>query len=178
MPQLSPTSAASPKRKRSGHRTTATCIARIFFLVAVGFVVVVNIQVYKSSIDLSYLGFSSFDLQDFYMNSSAASTNGNYSVTSTKEEVNTTDEEQPPTVDPEMEPLLKILRQAKYRIFQDEVLDSLPKWSTINSFYGPPKILGLETCKEYQKINILDRVAGVAGTFNSGTNLLYNMLYK
>lgn len=80
--------------------------------------------------------------------------------------------------DPDLQPILRILRQGGYDItneteFNTETMSKLPKWSTILDAYGTPRVLGLETCEEYQKLIPFNRRnIGVAGTFNSGTNLL------
>ena len=84
----------------------------------------------------------------------------------------------------EEDPILKILRQGGYDVdnkadFTPSVMNSLPNMSEILSLYGPPKILGLETCETFrQKIKDVDRILGVAGTFNTGTNLLHQLLAK
>lgn len=83
------------------------------------------------------------------------------------------------TIDDEVEPILKILRQGGYTDdeLDAETISSLPKWSTILEAYGPPKIIGLESCKQYRNsINPHQRTLAVAGTFNSGTNLLHSLL--
>jgi hypothetical protein len=78
-------------------------------------------------------------------------------------------------------PLEKILRQAmifKGRHYDDEKLISeLPSWPEIISLYGPTvKIHGLETCETFRKVPQKKRSFAVAGTFNSGTNLLSKLL--
>jgi hypothetical protein len=83
--------------------------------------------------------------------------------------------------DPERAPILRILEQGGYNlntksIFNDETLALLPKWSKVQQFYGPPKIVGLEKCKEFQKIPLKDLTMDIAGMFNSGTNLLTDLL--
>jgi hypothetical protein len=82
-------------------------------------------------------------------------------------------------VDDEVEPLLNILRQGGYAedVFDTKTLAGLPKWSTILKAYGPPKIIGLDTCERYRNsVTPASRNLGVAGTFNSGTNLLHSLL--
>ena len=83
--------------------------------------------------------------------------------------------------DPERQRVLKILRQARYNLhdsqtFSSETLNSLPKWSDIVDLYGEsPRIVGLESCERYrqQVVNRSMRTIGVAGMFNSGTNVLH-----
>jgi hypothetical protein len=82
-------------------------------------------------------------------------------------------------VDHELEPILKILRQAGYTDsdFDDRTLASLPKWSNIVAAYGPPRILCIETCQQFRKsVRPWAQRLGVAGTFNTGTNLLHSLL--
>ena len=84
--------------------------------------------------------------------------------------------------DPDREPIFKILFQANYNLndesmFSNDTLAMLPKWSEVTTFYGSPKVIGLEHCSTYQQfISIDSRTIGVAGTFNSGTNLLSELL--
>jgi len=67
--------------------------------------------------------------------------------------------------------------------FNDEddldLLVELPYWSNITSMYGPePTIYGLDEgyCQQFQtQSDPGDHLIGVAGTFNSGTNLLGNV---
>jgi hypothetical protein len=85
-------------------------------------------------------------------------------------------EEEP---DEDLRPILKILHQAGYNVYDPNEVqrDQLPRWSTILEAYGPPKILGLETCQRYRDtVEPQLRNMGVAGTFNSGTNLLGALL--
>lgn len=85
--------------------------------------------------------------------------------------------------DPERQRILRILRQARYnlydsQIFSSETLNSLPKWSDIVDLYGESRIVGLESCPKYRQ-QVADpsmRTVGVAGMFNSGTNVLHFML--
>jgi hypothetical protein len=83
-------------------------------------------------------------------------------------------------VDADVKPILKILCQGGYDVSKtsNEVDRSLlPKWSQILTAYGPPKILGLETCQVYRdKIKPEKRFVAPAGMFNSGTNVLPNLL--
>ena len=46
-------------------------------------------------------------------------------------------------------------------------------------FGSKPKIIGKETCKAYRDhVPTKYRILGIAGTFNSGTNYLYEILYR
>ena len=79
----------------------------------------------------------------------------------------------------DLKPILKILHQAGYDITNDEEIqkESLPRWSTIQKAYGPPKIIGLESCAQYQStVPQKYQHLGVAGLFNSGTNVLHSLL--
>lgn len=81
--------------------------------------------------------------------------------------------------DEDLKPILRILQQAGHDITNDKEIrrDSLPKWSKILEAYGPPNVLGLDSCKAYRDMvepNL--RTLGVAGLFNTGTNLLYALL--
>lgn len=85
--------------------------------------------------------------------------------------------------DPERQPILKILREAGYdfsnaTLFTPETWKSLPRWTDVMDLYGEPKILGLETCQRYRELvaNPKLRELGVAGMFDSGTNVLHSTL--
>ncbi|KAG7351069.1 hypothetical protein IV203_010429 [Nitzschia inconspicua] len=76
-------------------------------------------------------------------------------------------------------PILHILELAGYDITNEHEIrrKSLPSWSSIMEAYGPPRILGLDTCQRFQdSVDPSLRNLGVAGLFNSGTNLLYGLL--
>jgi hypothetical protein len=86
-------------------------------------------------------------------------------------------------VDPDKQQIFNILEQAGYDVanderFDQEMLDSLPKWSDVIDMYGEPKIIGLETCQQYRESVQMHRTLAVAGNFNSGTNFLYELLRK
>ena len=87
--------------------------------------------------------------------------------------------------DPERAPIATILQHAGYdlhdtSLFDEETIESLPSWSHINQQFGAqPKIYGLETCPTFQHgtaSKAHERRIAVAGTFNSGTNLLAELL--
>lgn len=73
--------------------------------------------------------------------------------------------------------IVKILTAAD--IFLDKELASqLPTWDDIVSMYGDkPIIYGLETCQVYRDtVKPEDRMLGPAGIFNTGTNLLFELM--
>lgn len=76
--------------------------------------------------------------------------------------------------------ILKILRQAGMDMddFDQETLDSLPTWTQVQNLYGTaPRLLGLEKCKEFRdSTDPTVRFFGVAGTFNTGTNLVAQIM--
>jgi hypothetical protein len=74
------------------------------------------------------------------------------------------------------EQILNILQQAMLDIddLDQETIDELPTWKRIQTLYGTePRILGLETCHVFTETihPASERFFGVAGVFNSGTNL-------
>jgi hypothetical protein len=75
------------------------------------------------------------------------------------------------------EHLLKILRAAGVEI-DEELAAILPTWEDIVSMYGDrPIVSGLETCEAYREnVRPEDRMTGPAGMFNTGTNLLFELL--
>ena len=78
--------------------------------------------------------------------------------------------------DDDLKPILEILCEAGYDVSRNsrEIDRSvLPKWSEILELYGPPKILGLESCQSFRDtIAFKRRRIAPAGIFNSGTNLV------
>ena len=80
-------------------------------------------------------------------------------------------------------PILEILTQAGLKIENEDDLDQdtlnqLPTWTQILRLYGPdPKIQGLERCEEFRNaVEPTTRFFGMAGTFNTGTNLIHDMM--
>jgi hypothetical protein len=73
-------------------------------------------------------------------------------------------------------PILLLLEEAGIDLdgLDQSVLDSLPLWSTVVKLYGDqPRIVGLDTCEAFQATgDPADHFLGVAGTFNTGTNLM------
>lgn len=82
--------------------------------------------------------------------------------------------------DEDLKPILKILCRGGYDVSKTSTTvdrSVLPKWSEILDFYGPPKILGLETCSIFRtNTKQEDRHVAPAGLFNTGTNLLDNLI--
>lgn len=86
--------------------------------------------------------------------------------------------------DPDKEPILKILRQAGINTthLDLETYQQLPTWSQVQRLFGTePRIFGLgeneENCAAFR--NSTDptvRFFGIAGAFNSGTNLLASLM--
>ncbi|KAG7373880.1 hypothetical protein IV203_012975 [Nitzschia inconspicua] len=79
-------------------------------------------------------------------------------------------------------PILDILQQAGLLIqeLDQETIDLLPTWSQVQQLYGTePRIIGLETCAAFRdSVDPRIRFFGVAGTFNSGTNLVAELMSK
>jgi len=75
------------------------------------------------------------------------------------------------------EHIVKILHSADVEI-DKELAEQLPTWEDVVSLYGEePIILGLETCEPYrQAVKPEDRMIGPAGMFNTGTNLLFELM--
>ena len=76
-------------------------------------------------------------------------------------------------------PLLKILKHANIPD-TPELRAKLPTWEQVVERFGSQaKIVGLETCPSFrEQVPIFKRMVGPAGPFNSGTNLLYELLTK
>ena len=73
--------------------------------------------------------------------------------------------------------ILNILHAADVEI-DEELAAVLPTWEDIVGMYGDrPIISGLETCEAYrEQVKPEDRMTGPAGMFNTGTNLLFELL--
>ena len=77
-------------------------------------------------------------------------------------------------------PLIRLLEDAKENITElladTETMRALPLWSEVVDMFGEEsRVLGLETCQQFAKSRQLKNTTrfhiGIAGTFNSGTNL-------
>ena len=79
-----------------------------------------------------------------------------------------------PKIDPK---IAEILKSANVEV-DYEIAKQLPTWEDAVSLYGEkPIIYGLETCEPYrQTVKPEDRMCGPAGTFNTGTNLLFELM--
>lgn len=75
------------------------------------------------------------------------------------------------------EHIVNILTAANIQL-DAELASQLPSWGDIVSMYGDkPIIHGLETCKKYRDtVDPADRMLGPAGLFNTGTNLLFELM--
>ena len=75
------------------------------------------------------------------------------------------------------EHIVKILTAANVEI-DEELAEQLPTWNDIVSMYGDkPVIHGLETCEAYRDtVKPEKRMLGPAGMFNTGTNLLFELM--
>jgi hypothetical protein len=73
--------------------------------------------------------------------------------------------------------IVKILTAANIPL-DEELARQLPTWDDIVSMYGDkPIIHGLETCPTYRDTVVpADRMLGPAGIFNTGTNLLFELM--
>lgn len=73
-----------------------------------------------------------------------------------------------------------MLAEAGVHNISEESLNQLPTWEQVVELYGDsPKIVGLETCHEFRDtIDPTEALVGLAGTFNSGTNLLAELLWS
>ena len=95
------------------------------------------------------------------------------------DEVITKERFQDPT-DPfyDKEPLIQLLQEAGVSPIDNATAASLPTWSEITSLYGAePVYHGLETCSRFQGSGVASQhFLAVAGTFNTGTNLLAELL--
>ena len=76
------------------------------------------------------------------------------------------------------ERILKIMIDAGIHNLDDETLAELPTWKQVVDLYGPtPRIYGLDQCEAFQKHSpSYEHFVSTAGTFNSGTNLMAELL--
>lgn len=82
-------------------------------------------------------------------------------------------------IDPEKLRAYRVLQEAGVAPITPEVVARLPRWSDVVAQYGPAPILHLESCAAYRAaVPQAERLAGVAGLFNTGTHLLGVLLYQ
>jgi hypothetical protein len=86
--------------------------------------------------------------------------------------------ESDPNLSKDKEPILQILREAGFDDIDEETIRKLPTWTEVTTLYGDhPRIYGLDQCKVFQSMSDpAEHFVGVAGTFNSGTNLMAELL--
>jgi hypothetical protein len=84
--------------------------------------------------------------------------------------------------DPERSRLVQLLTDAQIDLesVPIQTLRQLPKWSDVSALYGDrPVILGLERCQEFQRLpDPAEHFVATAGTFNTGTNLMAELLMQ
>ena len=84
--------------------------------------------------------------------------------------------------DPDKLPVLQLLLDAKVDLNDMDPLKlaQLPNWSDVTALYGSdPVYVGLETCQTFQNnlsIDPAEHFVTTAGTFNTGTNLMAELL--
>jgi hypothetical protein len=93
-------------------------------------------------------------------------------------------EEEDIDIDADKEPIYDILRQANIhpKTLDDDTRRQLPTWSTVQRLYGTePRIYGLDTCQQFRDITSAEpslTFLAMAGAFNSGTNLLAQLMIQ
>jgi hypothetical protein len=77
------------------------------------------------------------------------------------------------------ERIIQILQQSGVDV-TPEIEEKIPTWTEVQSLYGSkPKIIGLDTCPKFRStVPETDAYIGPSGTFNTGTNLLADLLLK
>jgi hypothetical protein len=87
-------------------------------------------------------------------------------------------------IHPDKAPILNLLQEAglDVRTLSSEIVASIPSWSQVTALYGhQPRIYGMDqgVCDAFQQSsNPAEHFLGVAGTFNTGTNLLAALLIQ
>ena len=83
-------------------------------------------------------------------------------------------------VPPGKERLVLILNEAGYDYLDQESIEKLPTWDRVVQLFGDsPRILGLDTCQAFREsVDPRNAFLAPAGPFNSGTNLLAELLWQ
>jgi len=81
---------------------------------------------------------------------------------------------------PNKDPLLEILRLANIHNLTSQEWESLPSWQQVVQRFGDrPRFIGLDTCEAYRSnVPPNRRIVGPSGMFNTGTNLLFQLLER
>jgi hypothetical protein len=84
------------------------------------------------------------------------------------------------TIQVDKKHILDMLQEAKIPIHEldPQTLRDLPTWAEVTDLYGDePRIYGLEQCETFQThSDAAEHFVSTAGTFNSGTNLMAELL--
>ena len=159
--------------KRRNSRSVASesneCRSAVFVALLIGLIFcLANVAVILSHLDTRE-------------DASTASTNQQHSNLSPDipKPVKSLSKEERAAIEKEKAPILEILKEAGVLDDLDDAkLQELPTWKQVTTLYGDsPKIYGLETCSAFQQQGDAgDHFVGTAGTFNSGTNLMSELL--
>ena len=78
------------------------------------------------------------------------------------------------------EPILQLLKEAGISDLSPQQISRLPRWEHVVDLYGPKVVIvGKNRCDQFRKkVRLTDRKVGVAGLFNTGTNLLQLHLFR
>lgn len=76
------------------------------------------------------------------------------------------------------EPIVRLLKEATGEVADADILERLPTAQQVAYLYGrDPVVLGLDTCETFQKSgDPAEHFVSTAGTFNTGTNLMAELL--
>lgn len=77
------------------------------------------------------------------------------------------------------EPIVRLLKEATGEVADTNILDRLPTAQQVTELYGrDPVVLGLDTCDKFQSSGSdpAEHFVSTAGTFNTGTNLMAELL--
>jgi len=79
--------------------------------------------------------------------------------------------------DADKQPLIDLLKEAGVSL-DATLIERLPTWAQVSALYGSePRVYGLDQCDRFQKMgDPAEHFVSTAGTFNTGTNLLAELL--